>query len=162
MSLNLPDELAQGLFQRPDTYAAKVRFSNSVGQKNSDWMPDGRGLAIKVHGAQGERADINLPDSSAQDFLMVNHSVFIARNVKDYLRLEELLANTSDRPLTTLLGALTGGNWNPLAWHWNEAITVANHGGRLQVEGLRLWRPQNSRTGSIHVGLSRGDNILRT
>lgn len=128
---NLPDELAQGLFQRPESYAATVRFSNGAGQKNSDWMPDGRGLAIKVHGVRGERADARLPDLSTQDFLMVNHPVFVARNVKDYLRLEELLATTADRPVAMLVGALTGGNWNPLAWHWNEAIAVAQAVAKL-------------------------------
>ena len=128
---NLPDELAQGLFQTARTYAATVRFSNSAGQKNPDWMPDGRGLAIKVRGVQGERAVSSLPDLSTQDFVMVNHPVFIARNVKDYLRLEELLVANADQPLATLQGGLTGGNWNPLSWHWNEAITAVQVAAKL-------------------------------
>jgi len=49
---------------------------------------------------------------------MINHPVFFARNVKDYLRLEQVMVQADDSSLATLQGALTGGDWNPLHWHW--------------------------------------------
>src|SRR5689334_7643830 len=51
---NLPDELAQGLFERAGVYPAVVRFSNAASQSQPDAIPDGRGMAIKVLGVKGE------------------------------------------------------------------------------------------------------------
>ena len=62
---------------------------------------------------------------------MINHPVFFARNVKDYLRLEQVLLQADDNPLAALQGALTAGDWNPLHWHWREMLTVAQIAGQL-------------------------------
>ena len=51
---NLPDELAQGLFEHEDVYSALVRFSNAASQSQPDVVPDGRGMAIKVLGVAGD------------------------------------------------------------------------------------------------------------
>jgi len=131
---NLPAELSQGVFEREVTYAAVVRFSNASGQPLPDALPDGRGLAIKVLGVQGERArtdQTEQPVEHSQDFVLINHPVFFARNVKDYLRLEQVLAEAVESPLTALPQALTGGDWNPLNWHWREALTAARIAGQL-------------------------------
>ena len=66
-----------------------------------------------------------------QDFVMINHPVFFARNVKDYLRLEQVIVQADDSSLATLQGALTGGDWNPLHWHWREMLAVARMAGQL-------------------------------
>ena len=126
---NLPEEFAQGLFARAGDYPAVVRFSNAASQAQPDAIPDGRGMAIKVVGVEGEMADEQ--SGPAQDFVMINHPVFFARNVKDYLRLEQVLVQADDQPLATLQGALTGGDWNPLHWHWRELLTVARIAGQL-------------------------------
>src|SRR6185369_4329268 len=34
-------------------------------------------------------------------------------------------------PLATLQGGLTGGDWDPLHWHWREMLTVARIAGQL-------------------------------
>lgn len=128
---NLPGELAQGLFHTDRTYPAVVRFSNSASQEQPDWLPDGRGLSIKVLGVDGVRLPGDEADGHTQDFVMINHPVFFARNVKDMLRLEQVLVDAHDNPLLTLQGALTGGNWNPLHWHWNEAITALRIAGHV-------------------------------
>ncbi len=129
----LPAELAQGLFARARTYSAVVRFTNSASQLQSDVLPDGRGLAIKVFDVEGEQLASSPDGERAQDFVMVNHPVFIARNVKDYLRLEQVLVTSNDNPLTAAAQALSGGNWNPLHWHWREAVTVAQIASHLPV-----------------------------
>ena len=128
---NLPDELAQGLFERDGVHAAVVRFSSAASQPQPDAIPDGRGMAIKVLGVQGDLVLADEQSGRVQDFVMINHPVFFARNVKDYLRLQQVLVQADDSPLATLQGALTGGDWNPLHWHWREMLTVARIAGQL-------------------------------
>jgi hypothetical protein len=128
---NLPDELAQGLFERDGVYPVVVRFSNAASQAQADAIPDGRGMAIKVLGVEGEVVLADEQRGPTQDFVMINHPVFFARNVKDYLRLEQVLVQADDSSLGTLQGALTGGDWNPLHWHWREMLTVARIAGQF-------------------------------
>lgn len=128
---NLPDELAQGLFAHDRTYPVMARFSNAASQAQPDALPDGRGLAIKVLDVNGEMLPDDPSPRAAQDFVMINHPVFFARNVNDYLRLEQVLVQADDNPLATAEGALTGGDWNPLNWHWREVLTVARIAGQL-------------------------------
>jgi hypothetical protein len=62
---------------------------------------------------------------------MVNHPVFFAGNVKDFLRFEQVLAAARDQKFATAKEALTGGDWNPLHWHWREALTAIQIAGHL-------------------------------
>lgn len=128
---DLPDELAQGLFAHEATFPATVRFSNAASQDQPDAVPDGRGMAIKVQGVAGDVVSADIPGEPTQDFVMINHPVFFAGNVKDYLRLEQVLVEGGDNLPATALGALTGGDWNPLHWHWREMLTVARIAGHL-------------------------------
>lgn len=121
---NLPEELAQGLFQSDRTYQAVVRFSNAAPQVQPDWIPDGRGLALKIFDVAGEMLDPDTPGGKNQDFITINHPVFLARNVKEFLRLEQALVETDEQPLAAAKSILTGGDWNPLNWHWREALTA--------------------------------------
>src|SRR6478609_6563950 len=51
---NLPDELAQGLFEHAAAYPAVIRFSNPASLVEVDAIPDGRGMAIKVLEVTGD------------------------------------------------------------------------------------------------------------
>jgi len=84
-----------------------------------------------VLSVEGEIVLADEQRGKAQDFVMINHPVFFARNVKDYLRLEQVLVQADDSALATLQGGLTGGDWNPLHWHWREMLTVARIAGQL-------------------------------
>ena len=128
---NLPPELAQGLFKSKRTFSAVVRFSNSASQSQPDVIPDGRGLAIKVFDVEGDRLTSDDNSGRTQDFVMVNHHVFFARNVKDFLRVEKVLVSADVNPLVTVAGGLTDGDWNPLGWHWREALTAVQIAGHL-------------------------------
>jgi hypothetical protein len=88
-------------------------------------------MEIKVLDVKGEMLLVDEQKGAAQDFVMINHPVFFARNVKDYLRLEQVLVQADDSSLATLQEALTGGDWNPLHWHWREMLTVAQIAGQL-------------------------------
>lgn len=128
---NLPEELAQGLFENDGIYSAVIRFSNAASQRQSDALPDGRGMAIKVQGIKGEIVSADVQGGATQDFLMINHPVFFARNAKDFLRLEQVLVQANDSPLAASREALTGGDWNPLNWHWRQMLSVAQTIGKL-------------------------------
>lgn len=128
---NLPKELAQGLFEHSEDYSAVVRFSNAASQVQADALPDGRGMAIQLSGVTGEIVSANEQSAPTQDFLMINHPVFFARNAKDFLRLERVIVQAEESPLAAAQGALTGGDWNPLNWHWREMLSVAQTIGKL-------------------------------
>ena len=93
---DLPAQLAHGLFARPATYPCWVRFSNASasadGQLASDWLeqsnqqqPDGRGVAIKLLGVEGEFLPEAADHQGEQDFLLMNSKVFMVRDVAQYL-----------------------------------------------------------------------------
>lgn len=128
---NLPADLAQGLFAQERTYSAAVRFSNSANQPQADFVPDGRGMAIKVSNIAGEQVLPGTGDTGTQDFVMVNHPVFFAGNVKDFIRFEQVLAAAKDDKLKALNEAFTGSDWNPLNWHWREALTAVQIAGHM-------------------------------
>jgi hypothetical protein len=77
----LPPGLRVGVFATPVTYKAWIRFSNGAGTPQSDLIPDGRGMAIKLMGVAES-------PSTTQDFLMINHPVFFVRNASDYVDLQ--------------------------------------------------------------------------
>lgn len=120
----LPEELAQGCFARPAVYSAFVRFSNASPVPLPDAVPDGRGLAMQIVGIDGDfLAETGTPP--AQDFVMANHPVFLARDVKDYLRLQAARLETGRHPLKGAFLAVTNHRWNPLAWKWRELCSAA-------------------------------------
>jgi len=112
-------------------FSVVVRFTNSASQPQPDFIPDGRGMAIKLLDVVGERLFSEANGASTQDFIMVNHPVFFAGNVKEFLRFEQVLAASKNEKLTTATNALTGGDWNPLHWHWREALTALQIAGHL-------------------------------
>jgi hypothetical protein len=96
---DLSERFAQGVFQRGAQYEAVLRFSNAMGVPQSDRRPDGRGLAIKLRGVGGETLLSHLTATEPpadlareQDFLLTNQAAFFGKNVVDYARFIELLA----------------------------------------------------------------------
>ena len=79
---NLPDALKVGLFARPGTYAARMRFANATSDDDSE--KDIRGLSIKVRGVEGENLT---PGVSDQDFVLNSHPVMMAADAKSFMEL---------------------------------------------------------------------------
>jgi hypothetical protein len=75
-------EAAAGLFAKPGRYEALVRFSNGLGMHQPDWMPDVRGLAIKVLGVPGPKI---FGDATTQDFLLITTPALPFSNVDDFV-----------------------------------------------------------------------------
>lgn len=81
----LLSQLRQGLFAEEKSYRAWIRYSNGSGEPKLDFIPDGRGMAIKVTGVEGDRFKLDKTDELAtQDFLMINFPRFFVKDVKDY------------------------------------------------------------------------------
>lgn len=84
----------EGVFQPGRTYDAYVRFSNGHTRIAPDTKPDARGMAIKLIGAEGERADGGpLDEENTQDFIMLTSPIFFAGSTEGYV--EVIRAATS-------------------------------------------------------------------
>lgn len=90
------DRTHQGLFAEAKTYKAWIRWSNSSTSIQSDWIPDARGMAIKVLGVPGLKLLEGEENERTQDFVMVNNPVFVVRNVDEYATLTRFLGVGSE------------------------------------------------------------------
>jgi hypothetical protein len=107
----LDPRLQQGVFSQPDKrFPVWVRFSN--GTMADDTKPDGRGMAIKLLGVQGEKLMDDERQAQTQDFVMVNYPTFFLRDPEEYLEFFNKQVDGEQ------FGYFIG--WNPLAWHLRE------------------------------------------
>ncbi len=123
----LPKELQVGIFAEPRTYSAWIRYSNGSGKIQDDSVGDGRGMAIKLMGV--ERSE-----SGTQDFVMVNHPVFIVRNAADYVDFQKAIAE--DSPLNFFFPGLNPFNFRLHELRIANAIRTANVANPLST---RYW-----------------------
>ncbi len=92
---DIAPSLGQGLFSKPGTYDALLRFSTLPGDILDDSISVPRGLAVKLFGILGDR----LPGSEAdttQDFVLVNGPAFASPTPKAFLANLKILAKTTD------------------------------------------------------------------
>jgi hypothetical protein len=81
----IPDRYRVGVFEEPGkAYEAWIRFSNAV--ERDDTVDDGRGMAIKLMGVEGEKVLTPEEDieQGTQDFVMVNYHTFILSELDEY------------------------------------------------------------------------------
>lgn len=81
---DLPEPARHGLFARPATYDALVRFSNGAGAIQRDRQGDVRGVAVKVLGVDGKKV---LGDARTQDFLAILSSATPFRTADEFVAL---------------------------------------------------------------------------
>ncbi|MFN7913924.1 MAG: hypothetical protein U0Q55_01195 [Vicinamibacterales bacterium] len=90
---DVPKQYRHGLFARPGTYRAYIRFSNGrpTPLLPPDAAPDVRGVAIKLFGVEGEK---EAPDERlTHDFILASHPTFFVPDVfayVDFLKLPSL------------------------------------------------------------------------
>ena len=102
ISADVPEDLRHGVFREPGrTFDAIARFSNSQGTIEPDGAGAARGLAIKLLDVPGDRA-IQDDRDRTQDFLMVDHPVFLFPDPKAYLDIMR-------RKNVPLIGSLVAG-----------------------------------------------------
>lgn len=89
----LPDYARAGVFAKPGTYRAWVRFSNGEGRRHSDAKPDVRGVAVKVVGVPGRKLIPGLEDAKTQDFLMIRKPSQPFRSADEFVWLLGAMSN---------------------------------------------------------------------
>lgn len=99
---DLPEEARHGLFAKPATYEALVRFSNGAGKVQADKVADVRGIAVKVLGVEGDKV---LAQTATQDFLAILSSATPFRTADEFV---SVVWATRSPPLALfrLLGSL--------------------------------------------------------
>lgn len=93
-------DLRVGLFARPTTYDAVIRYSNAstlVAPDLSNGKNGSRGMALKVRVGDGSFL-VDDGGRGTQDFLMINTPAFAFATVGDYLRLNQILLKFNDDP----------------------------------------------------------------
>jgi hypothetical protein len=78
----LPAEHRVGLFARPASYAAWIRFASA--SSATDREKDIRGMSIKVLRVDGENLT---PGSTAQDFILNSHPIMMSAGPREFLEL---------------------------------------------------------------------------
>jgi hypothetical protein len=81
----LPDPARAGLFARPATYRAYVRFSNGDGRRRADGAGDVRGMAVKVVGVEGTKIIPGMEQAKTQDFLLIRTPALPFRNADEFV-----------------------------------------------------------------------------
>jgi len=99
---NLSDELSIGLFSKPKSYSAWIRFSNQDGTINPDIQRDIRGMAIKLMGVPGEKlfpgenegADKkDVQEETTHDFITISTPIFVTKDAEEFDDLIKALVN---------------------------------------------------------------------
>lgn len=125
----LPEEFKVGIFREVRTYLAWIRYSNGSGTVQDDSVGDARGMAIKLMGVKGS-------ESGTQDFVMINHPVFIVRNAADYVEFQKAVSEGS--PIKFFFPGL-----NPFDFRLHEL------GIAYAIRGLKVANPLDSRYWSM-------------
>jgi hypothetical protein len=123
--VDLPPELRVGLFARPRTYKAWVRFSSSANNVNRDGKGDIRGMAIKVMEVPGRKMLEPEADATTHDFILISAPNFPSRTPGQF---------------DALVAAVIGSWWNRL-WYflthprvaWMLLTTMVKHANVLQI-----------------------------
>jgi Dyp-type peroxidase family len=90
---DLDDDLRVGLFAKPDTYEAWLRFSNASNRTQADAKADLRGAALKLMGVNGAKLLDGEEHCSTHDFVLVSHDTFFAKNVEEFAAFARALAD---------------------------------------------------------------------
>lgn len=98
----VPAPARVGIFARPGTYRAYVRFSNGAASPQSDTVADVRGMAVKLLGVPDRKLLPGLESATTQDFLTIHTPYTPFRTPEEFV----WVAAASQRPKTFLPRAL--------------------------------------------------------
>jgi Catalase len=82
---DLPEHARVGLFAKPGTFRAYVRFSNGLGTRESDRKGDVRGIALKLVGVEGKKIIPGLEGATTQDFLLIQSAATPFRDADEFV-----------------------------------------------------------------------------
>ena len=114
---NLNPALQHGVFVPGREYDAWIRFSNAGIEPRSRWIPDARGMAIKLMDVKGPKLIDD--EKLTQDFILISHPVFFVDDLERYKALLApfLKGSLFDHFVRTLI---------PLKWRERWLATVVN------------------------------------
>lgn len=151
---NLDDRARAGLFARPATYQAWIRFSSAFSDVQKDPEADVRGMAIKVMGVEGQKMLESERSARTQDFLLINHPIFFSPTVKDYLEFSREYVK-AENPVGYLLRPQ----------HWRQAAILYRASRHNVVNPLttRYWSsvPFKHGAGAVKYSATPSDGVVR-
>jgi len=140
---DLASELRVGLFARPGTWRAWIRFSNQDGSIGPDSRRDIRGMAIKLMGVPGDKLLDDERDAQTHDFILISTPVFVTRDAAEFDQLICCLTGS----LLDKLGFFLS-HWRVA---WNLMRSMKQHANPLQI---RYFSTTPYRFGSAAVKYS--------
>jgi hypothetical protein len=143
---DVPERARVGLFSRPSSHPAWIRFSNAFSSIESDGKIDVRGMAVKVMGVEGEKLLEAEKLEKTQDFLLINTSVFFSPNVTEYVKFSrEYVKHEST------LGYVL---WPPSHWAQARILFQAGRGNMTNPLTSRFWSSVPFKLGTAAVKYS--------
>jgi hypothetical protein len=145
----LAPELSVGVFAQARSFPAWIRFSNGSGASQDDSVGDGRGMAIKLLGVEGQKILDDEKDARTQDFVMINHPTFFVRNATDYVDFQKGINEGGAAMLKFFFPGV-----NPLHWRTHE-LSIVN-----ALRGKKVLSPLDTRYWSM-TPYSLGANQIK-
>jgi len=133
---DIPEDLQQGIFSRPNTYPAKLRFANATNRDDS--KKDLRGLSIRLSGVEGPAL---WGESGLQDFVLNSYPALFVATPEDFLAFTR--ARQANNKLLFFL--------NPVAPHL-KSLWIAFKASQKHLSPLdvRYWSTVPFRFGSAN------------
>jgi len=130
--------LSQGMFKKPQTYDAIIRFSNGNEDRGRpDTKGDGRGMAIKVFGIPETPITQDPQGPPSQDFIMISHPTFLVADPNNYRTLIGYV--DSENKLTQFLSPVL--SFLSLGWTGTK--------NEIATTSLKIDNPLNTRYWSM-------------
>jgi hypothetical protein len=138
---NIPKELRQGIFSKPASYPAKLRFANAT--KRDDSKKDMRGLSIRLSNVEGS---VLWGEPGFQDFVLNSYPALFVATPEDFLAF--IRARQEDKKLSFFL--------NPFDPHLKSLWIVFKASKKLLSPlDIRYWSTVPSRLGES------GDQVVK-
>jgi hypothetical protein len=103
---DLPEYARSGLFAKPATYRAYVRYSNGNPARQSDTKGDVRGIAVKVVGVDGKKIIPGMEQERTQDFLLIRTPTIPFRDADEFVAVVTAAGQSPLLLLPRVLGSL--------------------------------------------------------
>jgi len=81
---DLSPDFRVGVFKEARSYPAWIRFSNGKTHPIPDYKKDIRGVAIKIMNVPGKKLDLNHPEITSHDFILMNTKNFVSGDIKKF------------------------------------------------------------------------------
>jgi hypothetical protein len=138
---NIPKELRQGIFSKPASYPAMLRFANAT--KRDDSKKDMRGLSIRLSNVEGS---VLWGEPGFQDFVLNSYPALFVATPEDFLAF--IRARQEDKKLSFFL--------NPFDPHLKSLWIVFKASKKLLSPlDIRYWSTVPSRLGES------GDQVVK-